>query len=153
MAQAWRQGRGRLGPMTPILGRWRATAETQMGPVTCKRDYARFGDGWVKLEAEWTFKANKDKAPKIYRETAFFGPDADGVLAFWSFTNDGKNSQGRLADAPDAPHALCFEAQMDMGLARQLFWLDETDGFHWAVEAKRKSGWRRFTEHHYRPCP
>ena len=26
-------------------------------------------------------------------------------------------------------------------------------GFHWAVESKKKKGWNRFTEHHYRPSP
>ena len=28
-------------------------------------------------------------------------------------------------------------------------WPAEGAGFHWAVEARAKQGWRRFTEHHY----
>ena len=114
MAQAWKKGRGKLGPMAPLLGRWKAASEQNGMPVACTREYAKFGDGWVKLEAEWLLSAPKASAKltdaqraamqayagRIYRETAFFGPDADGVLAFWSYTNDGKKSSGRLAAAP-----------------------------------------------------
>ena len=32
---------------------------------------------------------------------------------------------------------------------RMAYWPDETDGYYWAVEAKNKKGWKRFTEHHY----
>jgi hypothetical protein len=48
------------------------------------------------------------------------------------------------------PQAVCFEAQMDMGLARQVFWPDEKEGMLWAVEARNKKGWNRFSLHHYR---
>ena len=151
MAQAWKKGRGKLGPMAPLLGRWRAKADSAMGPVTCIRDYQKFGDGYVRLEAEWNVGA-KD-APKTYRERCFFGPDKDGVLTFWSYTNDGKKSSGRLADGSDIhPQAVCFEAQMDMGLARQVFWPADSGGMHWVVEAKLKKGWRRIADHHYRPA-
>jgi hypothetical protein len=151
MAQAWKKGRGKLGPMAPLLGRWKAKADSAMGPVTCIRDYQKFGDGYVRLEAEWNVGA-KD-APKTYRETCFFGPDKDGVLTFWSYTNDGKKSSGRLADGSDIhPQAVCFEAQMDMGLARQVFWPADSGGMHWVVEAKLKKGWRRIADHHYRPA-
>ena len=34
------------------------------------------------------------------------------------------------------------------GVVREIGY--EQEGFHWAVEAKTKKGWRRFTEHHYR---
>ena len=52
---------------------------------------------------------------------------------------------------PDVPPAgFGFGAQMPAGLARMIYWPDETEGFHWAVEAKTKKGWSRFTEHHYR---
>ncbi len=152
MAQAWKKGRGKMGPMAPLLGRWKAVADTQMGPVSCIRDYQKFGDGYVRLEAEWNFKG-KGAAAKTYREIALFGPDKDGVLTFWSYTNDGKKSSGKLAEAPDVhPQAVCFEAQMDMGLARQVFWPDEKDGMRWRVEARTKKGWSNLAEHHYRPA-
>ena len=156
MAQAWKKGRGKMGPMMPLLGRWKAVAETQMGPVSCVRDYQKFGDGYVRLEAEWNFKG-KGAAAKTYREIALFGPDngpdGDGVLTFWSYTNDGKKSSGKLAEAPDIhPQAVCFEAQMDMGLARQVFWPDDKAGMRWRVEAKTKKGWSNLAEHHYRPA-
>lgn len=148
MAQAWKKGRGKMGPMAPLIGRWKTTAETPMGPVACIRDYQKFGDGYVKLEAEWAFGG---KGAKTYREVALFGPDKDGVLTFWSYTNDGKKSSGKLADATDVhPQAVCFEAQMDAGLARQVFWPDEKAGMHWVVEARTKKGWSRLATHHYR---
>ena len=82
-----------------------------------------------------------------------FGPDADGVLAFWSYTIDGKKSTGRLSEAVDIhPQAICFEAQMAAGLARQVFWPSESDGMHWIVESRTTRGWSRLTEHHYRPA-
>lgn len=150
---AWKKGRGKLGPMAPLLGKWKAAADTPMGPVGCVRDYQKFGDGYVRLEAEWTFKAAKDGAPRVYREVCLFGPDTDGVLTYWSYTNDGKKSSGKLAAAPDVhKDAVCFEAQMDAGLARQVFWPDAKEGMRWAVEARNKKGWNRFTEHHYRPA-
>lgn len=40
---------------------------------------------------------------------------------------------------------------MPAGRARMISWPDDERGFHWAVEAKTKKGWRRFTEHHYLP--
>ncbi len=148
MALTWKKGRGKMGPMAPLIGRWKAAAETPMGPVACIRDYQKFGEGYVKLEAEWTFGG---AGAKSYREVALFGSDADGLLTFWSYTNDGKKSSGRLADATDIhPQAVCFEAQMDAGLARQVFWPDEKAGMHWVVEARTKRGWSRMAAHHYR---
>lgn len=150
MAQPWKKGRGKMGPMAPLLGRWKAEADTQMGRVSCIRDYQKFGDGYVRLEAEWNFQG-KGAAMKTYREICLFGPDKDGALTFWSYTSDGKKSSGKLSDAPDVhPQAVCFEAQMDAGLARQVFWPDEKSGMRWAVESRNKKGWNRFTEHHYR---
>jgi hypothetical protein len=84
-------------------------------------------------------------------ELALFGV-AENELAFWSFTSDGKQARGYLADGSDIhPQALCFEAQMPAGLGRQAYWPDETQGFHWVVEAMSKKGWKRFVEHHYMP--
>lgn len=151
MSRAWKKGRGRLGPISPLLGRWTASADTPMGPVSCIREYAKFGDGWVRLEAAWAFDTARGAARSPYREVAMFGADSDGVLAYWSYTSDGKRSSGRLADGTDVhPSAVCFEAQMDAGLARQVFWPDEAEGFHWAIEARNRKGWNRFTQHHYR---
>ena len=79
------------------------------------------------------------------------GINSDGKVAFWSFTSDGKNSFGLLMDVTDIhPEAIGFEAKMPAGLARMAYWPDGGGGYYWAVEAKVKAGWRRFTEHHYR---
>ena len=65
---------------------------------------------------------------------------------------DGKQALGHLATAEDIhPEALCFEAQMPGGYARQVYWPDEHEGFHWVVESKTKKGWNRFVHHHYLP--
>jgi hypothetical protein len=125
-----------------------------MGPVSCSRNFSRFGDAWVRLETEWAFGAPAMKE-RIYRELAMFGADPDtGVLSFWSYTNDGKRTSGTLVKAADVPpQAVCFEAQMPQGLARQIYWPGEDGAMHWAVDAKNKSGWKRFTEHRYLPQP
>jgi hypothetical protein len=163
----WKKGRGKLGPLAPIIGGWEAAAGSPMGPMRCMRTYTPFGDGWVKLEAEWKFGAGKPGANlsetqkaamkayagRGYKEVAIFGPGEDGVLTYWSFTSDGKKSEGRLADAKDVhPDALCFESQMPAGLARQVFWPDAKEGWLWAVESRNKKGWNRFSLHHYRPA-
>jgi hypothetical protein len=155
MVQAWKAGRGKLGVLAPLIGLWRAEAESPMGPVVCEREFSRvLGDKYVQLDALWKF-GPEQAGPKQdsgggYRERAIYGADKDGVLSCWSFTSDGKRSEGRLADASDIhPRAVCFEARMDAGLARQIYWPDADDGIHWAVEARTKSGWRRFTQHLY----
>lgn len=95
------------------------------------------------MRAEWR------TANKLYEETALFGPGADKRLKFWSFTSDGGHSVGELADAPDIDGpVLCFEADMPAGKARMLYWLDDSTGFWFAVEAKTKKGWSRFLEQH-----
>ena len=118
-----------------------------MGPVVCSREFTQIlGGHYIKLQARWEFGA------KVYEEVAFIGVNAEGEVSFWSFTSDGKNSQGKLADVIDIhPEAVGFEAQMPAGLARMVYWPDEAEGFFWAVESKTKKGWNRFTEHHYRP--
>ena len=153
MPQAWKKGRGKLGAMAPLLGKWKAAADSPMGRYACVREYSKFGDGYVRLEAEWVFKAPKGETPRSYREVCMFGPDKDGALVFRSYTSDGKKSSGKLADGSDVhADALCFEAQMDAGLARQVFWPNEKGGFNWAVEARNKKGWNRFSLHHYQPA-
>jgi hypothetical protein len=124
-----------------------------MGPVRCVRRFERvLGDSYIRLEAEWHF--GKAGAAKAYRELAIIGAGDGGVVSIWSFTSDGKRSQGQVADVSEIhPDAIGFEAQMPAGLARMAYWPDEDgQGFYWAVEAKVKKGWKRFTSHHYRPA-
>lgn len=141
----WKKGRGKLGPMAPLLGTWSATAESPMGEVNCTRTFTEvLGGKYIRLDCEWRFGRT------VYREEAYFGAK-DGVLTFWSFTNDGKNSSGVLTNAPDIHKAaVCFEADMDAGRARQVYWPNGEGGFNWAVESLNKKGWKRFVQHHYR---
>lgn len=116
-----------------------------MGPVTCKREFTNvLGGKYIQLKATWTFGKGG------YEEIALFGVD-NGVLTFWSYTSDGKRSHGVLTTAPDIhKDAICFEAQVPAGVARQIYWPNEKGGSNWAVESKNKKGWHRFTEHHYK---
>lgn len=140
----WKKGRGKLGLMEPLLGRWQAASDSPMGRLTCTRHFRLIlGGKYIELDAVWQFAA------KTYEEKAIIGYSED-TLSFWSFTSDGKRSQGYLADGTDVhPEAICFEANMPAGLARMIYWPAEDGGFHWAVESKTKKGWNRFTEHHY----
>ena len=142
----WKKGRGKLGVMQPLLGDWVADAETPMGPVRCTRSFAKtLGDNYVLLTAKWHFGKN------VYEEQALFGVDREGRVAFWSFTNDGKNSQGLLVEASDVhPEAIAFQAEMPAGTARMVYWPGDDGQVNWAVESKTKKGWNRFTHHHYR---
>jgi hypothetical protein len=163
MAKAWKKGRGKLGVLAPLLGRWSAVAESPMGPLRCTRVFeAVLGGSYVRLEARWQFGAAPSGAPGErpdgparpgggYEEIALFGTAEGGGVAFWSFTSDGKRSQGASADVTDLhPEAVGFEARMPAGLARMAYWPDGEGGFFFAVESKNKKGWRRFLEHHYR---
>jgi hypothetical protein len=142
----WKKGRGKLGVLDPLLGAWRAEAETPMGPVNCLRTFSRALNGsYVVLDASWEFSKGK------YLEHAVFGAGESGLLTFWSFTSDGKRSTGTIADATDVhAEAVGFEAEMPAGLARMVYWPGDA-GICWAVESRSKKGWKRFTEHHYRP--
>ena len=153
----WKKGRGKLGFLEPLIGSWTASAESPMGPLRCERSFERIlGGSYVRLDARWSFgkPAPAQRKPGGYVELALIGADTDGTVSFWSFTSDGKRSQGRIADVSDVhPEAFGFEAQMPAGLARMAYWPDEDgQGFYWAVEAKNKKGWKRFTSHHYRPA-
>jgi hypothetical protein len=162
MAKSWKRGRGKLGFMEPLLGRWTATADMPMGPVRCTRVFERvLGGSYIRLEARWQFGAGAGKAsepgpnapPKGggYEEIALIGAGDGGKVCFWSFTSDGKRSHGTAADVTDLhTEAVGFEAQMPAGYARMAYWPDGEGGFFWAVESKTAKGWRRFTEHHYR---
>ena len=142
----WKKGRGKLGALEPLLGKWSATADSPQGEVRCDRTFLRvLGGSYIQLVAEWKY------GDAVYEEIALFGVGADGKLTFWSFTSDGKRSEGSIADVSDIhPEAIGFEAEMPAGLARMAYWPEEGGGFGWAVEAKTKKGWNRFTEHHYK---
>jgi hypothetical protein len=116
--------------------------------MTCERTFEAFGKDYIRLEAAWNMGPMG-----TYREAAFYSKGEDGVLGFWSFTNDGKRSQGRLADGGDVhPEAVAFEAQMPAGLARMIYWpAEDGEGFYFAVESRTKKGWNRFMRHRYRP--
>jgi hypothetical protein len=142
----WKKGRGKLGVFAPLMGSWEAAADSPMGPLKCTRTFAETLSGkYIKLDAAWHFGKG------AYVETAMYGVNADGDVVFWSFTSDGKNSSGKIADVSDLhPDAVGFQAQMPAGLARMAYWPDDDGGCIWVVESKNKKGWHRFTEHHYR---
>jgi hypothetical protein len=141
---SWKKGPGKLGVLAPLMGPWQAAADSPMGKVRCTRTFTHvLGGKYVQLVARWEFGA------KAYEEFAIYGVK-DGTLSFWSFTSDGKRSEGALADGSDVhPLAIAFEADMPAGRARMIYWPDDEGGFHWAVESKTKKGWNRFTQHHY----
>jgi hypothetical protein len=150
VAKLWKKGRGKLGPLQPLVGHWVAEAETEMGPVRCIRNVVPIlGGNYLQLTARWEF--GPKGAGRAYEELALIGVGDGGQVCFWSFTSDGKRSQGWLADVTDLhPEAVGFEADMPAGHARMAYWPDEDGGFHWVVESKTKKGWRRFVNHHYR---
>lgn len=143
----WKRDRGKLGALDPLLGSWEADAETPMGTVRCARSFTRIlGGSCVLLEAAWFLPGGK-----AYREHAMYTTGDGGVLTFWSFTSDGKRSEGRLVDGSDVhPEAIAFEAEMPAGTARMVYWPGEDGTVHWAVESKTKKGWKRFSHHRYR---
>ncbi len=150
---AWKKGRGLLGPLQPLLGTWRTReglGSTEAANMVCTRAFASFGKGWIALDARWQIGPRRE-----YCETAFFGAGEDGALSFFSFTNDGKRSTGRLSDGSDVhPEAIAFEAQMPAGLARMIYWPlpDGGPGFRFAVENRTKKGWNRFLCQHFGPA-
>lgn len=145
MPEHWKSGRGKMGFMTPLLGRWRAEqAETPMGRVVCCRSYEKILDGkFIRLVADWTI----GEYGKTYQEVAHYGLNRQKTPAFWSFTSDGGSSYGELADVSDMATGACgFHAEMPSGLARFGFWPTE-NGMMWAADAKTKSGWSILVRH------
>jgi hypothetical protein len=142
---SWKKGRGKLGPLQPLIGSWEAETDSPMGKLKCTRVFRPIaGAQYVELIAVWDFGKGK------YEEHAIYGMK-DKTLSFWSFTSDGKRSEGALADGTDVhPEAICFEAQMPAGIARMVYWPAEDGGVNWAVESKNKKGWHRFTKHCYK---
>lgn len=148
----WKTGRGKLGVFAPLLGAWRTQADTEMGPLTCERTFETIlGGKYVQLTAAWTFASAKGAKPRApYQELCLFGPHKEHGLGFWSFTSDGKRSEGRLFDATDIhAQALCFAAKMDAGFARQAYWPGDDGAVHWCVESRTRKGWNRFVHHTY----
>jgi hypothetical protein len=143
----WFKGRGKLGVFDPLLGIWKAEAQSEMGAVQCTREFKKVLSGkYIQLSASWQF------ADRSYEELALIGVNPEKEVCFWSFTSDGKHSEGKLANVSDVhPLAVGFEAQMPAGTARLAYWPDEEDGFYWVVESKTVKGWNRFVEHHYAP--
>jgi hypothetical protein len=141
---SWKKGPGKLGVLKPLLGSWQTSADSPMGKVRCIRSFTPIlGNKYVQLVAKWEF------GKKVYEEFAIYGV-SKGKLSFWSFTSDGKKSEGVIADGKEIdPQAIVFEAEMPAGLARMIYWPNTEGGFNWAVEAKNKNGWKRFTEHKY----
>lgn len=149
MAKLWKKERGKLGAFAPLLGSWLAEADSPMGPVRCHRTFESIlGAKYIRLEARW--EIGKGAAKRVYDELAIIGVGDDGTVGFWSFTSDGKRSEGKLADVTDLhPEAIGFEADMPAGRARMAYWPTD-DGYEWVVESKTKKGWNRFTKHSYR---
>jgi hypothetical protein len=158
MGKLWKKGRGKLGLMEPLLGDWLAEADSPMGPVRCERSLEQIlGGAYIRLDARWKFAkppvqtaaGSSSKYGKPYQELAIFGPGDEGKIVFWSFTSDGKRSEGKLTDASDIhEEAIAFEAKMPAGIARMVYWPDGEDGLFWAAESKSAKGWNRFVKHH-----
>lgn len=151
MAGIWKFGRGALGKLQPLLGAWKSAPGDERPPskTPCTRRFDMFGKSYVRLEADWAYGGGAG-----YREIALFGKNEAGELAFWSFTNDGKKSNGVTCDGADVhPAAIAFLAHMPAGAARMIYWpLGDEPGFRFAVESRTKKGWNRFFEHIYRPA-
>ncbi|MCE9645333.1 MAG: hypothetical protein K8S20_04980 [Chloroflexi bacterium] len=143
----WHKGRGRLGLFDPLFGIWRTEANSERGQFKCEREFKKTLSGtYIQLTAHWEF------ADKSYDELAMIGVNSEKEICFWSFTSDGRQSNGKLADVTDVhPEAIGFQAKMPAGTARMVYWPDEDKGFYWMVESKTKKGWNRFVEHHYLP--
>lgn len=142
---SWKKGRGALGALQPLLGRWRAAEDSPRGPMVCIREFESvLGGKAVRMTARWEFPEF------VYEELAVFSPLGEGAVGFWSFTSDGKRSKGRSADVSDLhPDAVGFEADMPAGVARQAWWPDGDDAV-FVVESRTKTGWNRFVEHRCR---
>jgi hypothetical protein len=152
MAPLWKKGRGKLGPLAPLHGSWVAEGDSPGGRVRCYRRLEPVLDGrYLQLDARW--ELGSAGAGAAYEERAIIGAAADGEVHFWSFTSDGKRSEGVLADVTDLhPEAVGFEADMPAGRARMAYWPSTDGGFHWVAESKTQKGWNRFVEHVYRPA-
>lgn len=144
----WKSGSGELGFLDPIIGSWKAEGPSPMGPMVSFRAFAPIlGGKYVQMTARSEFSGG------THEMIAIIGRGPDGALGFWLFANDGKGSQGTLADVTDIhPEAFGFETQIPTGLARVAYWPADGEGFRWSFESKEENGWKRLAEHHYRPA-
>ena len=139
-------GTSPLSVLDPVIGAWVAEGDTATGTYRCERRFDRvLHSSHVQCVVTWILPG------RDHEELAVFGADPAGTLRMWSFTSDGRQSTGRLADAADLPGAnVAFEAEMPSGLARFAFW-PEPGGLRFVVEAQAGGGWTRFLEHAYVP--
>jgi len=144
MGIVWKKGRGKLGAFAPLLGRWRTEADTELGPLVCERTFETLlGGKYVQLRAVWRFDSRDP-----YEDLTLFGPHADASLGFWSFTSDGKRSERWLSEATEIHEkALCFEADMPAGRARQIYFPDADGGVRWLAQSRTKKGWNELAAH------
>jgi hypothetical protein len=148
----WKKGKGKMGVFRPFLdNNWVNRPEPEQpgdnpNDMRVTRTFQTILHGkYVEMNATWEMKDT------TYEDRTLFGVDKDKQIHFWSFTSDGKNSNGILCDASDLhPEAIGFEAQMPSGTARQVFW-PHNEGFKFVVESRTKKGWNRFVEHFYEP--
>lgn len=142
----WKSGRGKLGLFTPLIGNWICNkgSRDRMRPEVIRQFSFELDNSFIFQNVKWNL------GDKVYADHTLIGLNAEKIISFWSFTSDGKNSNGTLTDVTDIhDEAIGFVAQMPGGVARQAFWPDGQNGFYWAVESKTKKGWNRFVEQHY----
>ena len=142
----WKKSRGKLGIFEPLLGDWITNKESRdYSKPKCTRKLKKTLDNkYIELKVYWYLEN------KIYEDMTLIGLNSSKEICFWSFTSDGKNSMGKLADVSDIhPEAIGFEAEMPAGVARQAYWPSQEGGFYWVVESKTKKGWNRFVKQHY----
>ena len=73
----WKKGRGKLGPLQPLLGFWEAETDSPMGKLKCSRNFKTIlADKYIELHATWEFKSG------AYEEKAIYGAADKGIL-FW----------------------------------------------------------------------
>jgi hypothetical protein len=129
------------------IGLWVTEGKGPMGTYRCERVFEELRGGkYLRLTVVWDIPGGK------YEELAVYGVDpASRRLRFWSFTSDGKRSEGELtAPADVAKDALCFEADFSGRRARMIWSPVGPEGFTVAVEARNKKGWKRFLEQQFR---
>ena len=132
----WKKGRGKLGIFSPLLGTWQAKADSEMGPVKCQRKFSKELSGkYIRLDANWEYSSG------TYDEIAMIGVNREKEICFWSFTSDGKQSEGKLADVSDIhPQAIGFEAQMPVSGAWPTGRMSMKDITGWWRPKPRKVG-------------
>ena len=142
------RGANSLRALHFLLGLWHCESDSPRGRVSCEREFRLvLGGRFIEMRAHWTIGRGAR-----YEEIALFGRGLSGKPCVVSFTSDGLRSEGQATDAREIhARAVGFESQMPAGLARQIWWPLEEGGLAWIVEARTRTGWRRFVEHHYRP--